>query len=1026
MSSFQEGLRDYENALKDLVFNSKPIISSLTMIAEDYLGVNNGPKKIAELILERILTVDDTQKLPVLYLIDSICKNIGKDYIESFEPDIVSIFKHVFEHSDETTRAALFKLRSTWKPVFSRSTLHAIDAAAQSIDPAWPVTNSPTQSNASASKRRKENDSTSSTMVPSKRKASSNIAHSINASSASIAKRKPVIKQVPTTTATVPKRKLASSESTSSASKPVTSLGSHDRDYRKEFEPLINEVGKKLNDGVLSNKDRADIIQSINQVMKGSSSDLGGLSSLPVKKRAPGPVSTLPNVQAKDPVQGQDQTLGPVNVPLQLPPAPIQSTSQISSLPIPAQASIPNQLQAATISSFVSSLDYHQPLPMKPLETIPPLCKDIGQQYVQVDGNTVKLFYLDENTSIVLMKGSLHLSLNELVKANPYDLEPRMIMFEGKPTKVYIDSDKGSKEFVLLNFNSQPQTFFHGEHAQRIKLGGPCREIILNGKPYQASFGGPPIEVKFVGDTHQTHTLRLSGPPPRVKISEDLRADLWSEYVKKITGQSDENPIPAVQTSYSSLPPATQTPYSQNILGTQSSSAVLLPPSTVQPASSLVPALTTQINPLAPGLVTNPTVAISTPIPTALPIPVTVAMPLTAPCPTLPLPVTLPLQVPGPAVVPSLTNSVPVTMTAPTTEPQVNLGDLFDKLISVGIIKKTEPQITDSNKLLATTITTTTATSTLPSSLTVTAIGASPSVTSIVSATSSTNLATSVTRIGSPSSMNRENGLNQLDEIESEPLVLETKSLKADHPKVIADLINGTQCPNCSLRFEVGDSNERSKYSVHLDWHFRLNRQERTDSKSKSAAVRRWFCSLDLWVSFKEISDETDQTMMDADKEEKESASEKKVCTVSANEDESLNECAVCKERFETTWNEDEEEWQLLNAVKGQDEKIYHPLCLEDLLKQRSAENEASNLTATNGQEDKTEVKPEGDNENETKQEDSKEEIKMEVDDEVKHVDVVKKEDILNNIDDDDIDDDFTLYPAETKGQIEVSVCCIS
>ncbi|XP_053206348.1 polyadenylation and cleavage factor homolog 11-like [Panonychus citri] len=661
MSSLREALLEYHNSLEELTFNSKTVISMLTMVAAEFDEIPEGPPNIVDMIAKRVTTVDIKQKLPVLYLIDSICKNIGKPFTELFEKKIVDVFKHVFEEGDETTRQCLYKLRKTWIGIFSDYHLHEIDSAAQSIDPAWPSI--PTNPGPPAAKRKKENlDSTSSAVSKSKR-------------------------------------------------------------------------------------------------------------------------STIPISAPPTPSKGSITT-------------PVAITSQITTLIPPQatnglliqpQAQILSPLQPMTTSNHLPSLNFHSS------SSKPQSYENISQHYCQVDGNTVKLFFIDENTSIVLMKDSHHLSLNELVKINPYDLEPRLIMFEVKQTKVYIDNGKNeSRKIVLFYFKSK--TFFHGQHAQSIRLGGPCREIILNGKPYQVSFGGPPINVRFLGDSHQTHTLRLGGPPPRVKISDEIRVDLWVKYVDKFFGRSDENSI-QITNPFSPLP----------------SAQPLSLPSNLGPSSS---------SQWSKSMSSNQ--------------------------------VTLPIA---------------VSNSKPSTDPPDNLRNLLNNLISVGLIPPSEKRV------------------------------------------------------------------SSIDEIESEPLLLETKSLKADHPKVIADLINGTQCPNCSLRFEVGDSNERSKYSVHLDWHFRLNRQERTDSKSKSAAVRRWFCHLDLWVSFKEITDETDEMNLDTEKEENDCGvgGEKKVYTVSANEDETLNVCAVCKEKFETSWNEDEEEWQLLNAVKGQDEKIYHPLCLEDL-----------------------------------------------------------------------------------------------
>lgn len=48
------------------------------------------------------------------------------------------------EQVDENTRASMWKLRQTWNDVFPAKKLFSLDVRVQSIDPAWPITASPT------------------------------------------------------------------------------------------------------------------------------------------------------------------------------------------------------------------------------------------------------------------------------------------------------------------------------------------------------------------------------------------------------------------------------------------------------------------------------------------------------------------------------------------------------------------------------------------------------------------------------------------------------------------------------------------------------------------------------------------------------------------------------------------------------------------------------------------------------------------------------------------------------------------
>ncbi|XP_067140443.1 pre-mRNA cleavage complex 2 protein Pcf11 [Centruroides vittatus] len=128
---------EYRSSLADLTCNSKPLISMLTMLAEDNL---ENAREIVKVIESHLQKVGPEIKLPVMYLIDSIVKNVGRQYLNLFTQSIVSNFCSVFEKVDEKTRMQLFKLRQTWNGIFPNKKLYAIDARVNAIDPAWPIT----------------------------------------------------------------------------------------------------------------------------------------------------------------------------------------------------------------------------------------------------------------------------------------------------------------------------------------------------------------------------------------------------------------------------------------------------------------------------------------------------------------------------------------------------------------------------------------------------------------------------------------------------------------------------------------------------------------------------------------------------------------------------------------------------------------------------------------------------------------------------------------------------------------------
>ncbi|ESP04413.1 hypothetical protein LOTGIDRAFT_223898, partial [Lottia gigantea] len=128
----------YRSSLKDLAQNSKPLINMLTMLADDH---EQHASIIIDVIEEHIQKVKPSLKLPVLYLIDSIIKNLQTStYRTLFPARLVKMFCEAFEEVDEKTRQAMFKLRQTWANVIPNNKLYAIDVRVNASDPAWPIT----------------------------------------------------------------------------------------------------------------------------------------------------------------------------------------------------------------------------------------------------------------------------------------------------------------------------------------------------------------------------------------------------------------------------------------------------------------------------------------------------------------------------------------------------------------------------------------------------------------------------------------------------------------------------------------------------------------------------------------------------------------------------------------------------------------------------------------------------------------------------------------------------------------------
>ena len=86
----------------------------------------------------------------------------------------------------------------------------------------------------------------------------------------------------------------------------------------------------------------------------------------------------------------------------------------------------------------------------------------------------------------------------------------------------------------------------------------------------------------------------------------------------------------------------------------------------------------------------------------------------------------------------------------------------------------------------------------------------------------------------------------------------DTDLLKQKYSGAIQSLYSGVQCATCGNRFNQMDTSSvsagGSRYSKHLDWHFRQNKKEK-DEVNK-AHSRAWYYILMEWIQYEELSED--------------------------------------------------------------------------------------------------------------------------------------------------------------------------
>lgn len=127
-------VKDFTSVLDELTFNSRPIITTLTKIAEENISC---AQYFVDALESRIEKCMPSQKLYAFYALDSICKNAGSPYTIYFSRNLFSLYRKTYLLVDNVTRTKLINMFKTWMtpnettggslPLFERGALERIE-----------------------------------------------------------------------------------------------------------------------------------------------------------------------------------------------------------------------------------------------------------------------------------------------------------------------------------------------------------------------------------------------------------------------------------------------------------------------------------------------------------------------------------------------------------------------------------------------------------------------------------------------------------------------------------------------------------------------------------------------------------------------------------------------------------------------------------------------------------------------------------------------------------------------------------
>lgn len=165
------------------------------------------------------------------------------------------------------------------------------------------------------------------------------------------------------------------------------------------------------------------------------------------------------------------------------------------------------------------------------------------------------------------------------------------------------------------------------------------------------------------------------------------------------------------------------------------------------------------------------------------------------------------------------------------------------------------------------------------------------------------------------------------------------------------------QCRTCARRFPNTDDG-RAKRDAHLDWHFRINKKLRENVGR--GQTRAWYLTEEAIISPQEAlltflkewikNREEDNSIIPTTQtsQVKESTPQPDASIPAPTGALADQPCPICKEQFNSEWDEDKEDWVWKNAIKVGG-KIYHASCFAETRGKMAVAGDRSKTASRSG-----------------------------------------------------------------------------